>query len=490
MEPFENEIPEQPVEAQQPLQAEPVSEQEPLQQEAQPIQEPQGYYHGVGAGQREQTYSGRPYVTYHYPPNPGYQQPPQQNDQPWDQTAYQQPNAAQHAAPVKPKKKRNIWKKLIAAVLVIALVAAGCCVSVVVTNGYWNRQFQLLNERFDEKLAILQQQIKSNDNSVSGTPGGELATPGETLTASQIYQQNASSVVAITATVQTTNSYGQTSKYTSSGTGFVFAADGFIVTNYHVIDGATKITVTMNNGTEYTAEPIGSDATNDVALLKADAQNLVPVTIGSSAAMQVGDQVVAIGNALGELSSSLTVGYVSGIDRDVTTDGSMINMIQTDAAINSGNSGGPLFNARGEVIGITTAKYSGTTSSGASIEGISFAIPMDDVIGMLEDLRDLGYIRSAYLGVSVREMDSSVAAAYGLPLGVYVEEVTVGNCAQKAGVRAKDIIIGLGGYEIETTNDLSRALRAYEAGETVTITVWRSGQEVILEVTLDEKPRS
>ena len=475
MEPFENEIPQQDTEVQQAAEWE---------QTAQP-QETESCYHGEGAGQRERIFIGSPYVTYQYPPQTTVQQP-------WDQGVYQQPwqqNVQTFAAPEKPKKKRGVWKKLIAAVLAVGLVAGGCYLSVLATNRYWQEQFALLNQRFDERLDVLRQEIKNNAQN-PGTPGGELVQPGEQLTASQIYQQNVNSVVAIVSKVRTTNSYGQISEYTSSGTGFVLTADGYIVTNHHVIDGATQISFTMYDGTEYAAVLIGSDSTNDIALLKADAQDLQPVTIGSSTAMQVGDQVVAIGNALGELSSSLTVGYVSGIDRDIATDGSVINMIQTDAAINSGNSGGPLFNARGEVIGITTAKYSGTTSSGASIEGISFAIPIDDVIGMLEDLREFGYIRSAYLGVMVREMDPDVAAAYGLPMGVYVNEVTIGNCAANAGVRAKDIIIGLGGYEIESMNDLSRALRAYEAGETITITVWRSGQEVILEITLDAKPQS
>jgi len=476
MEPFENEIPEQDPKPQQPA-------------AEQPVQEPQGFYHGNGAGQREQTYYGTSYVTYHYPPQQGYQQP----RQPWDQSAYQQPwqqnVPPQPAAPAKPKKKRKVWQKIVAAILVIALVAVGCGVSVVVTNSYWKNQFTLLSQRFDEKLDVLQKQIDSAGNAVPGTPGGELANPEDALTASQIYAQNVNSIVAITATVRTANNYGQISEYKSSGTGFVITEDGYVVTNHHVIDGATAIKVTMYSGAEHNAKLIGSDATNDVALLKLSVAGLDPVTIGASSAMQVGDSVVAIGNALGELSSSLTVGYISGMDRDIATDGSIINMIQTDAAINSGNSGGPLFNARGEVIGITTAKYSGTSSSGASIEGISFAIPMDDVIGMLDDLKEFGYIRSAYLGVMVRDMDPSVSGAYGLPMGVYVEEVTVGCCAQKAGVRAKDIIIGLGGYEIENMSDLSRALRFYNGGETVTITVWRSGQELILEITLDVKPR-
>ena len=490
MEPFENEIPEQPAEAQMPEQQVPASEQSIPEQDPQSVQEAQGYYHGAGAGQREQTYVGAPYVTYHYPPQSAYQQPAQQPKQPWNQNVYQQPwqTAAPQNTPEKPKKKKNGWKKVVAVVLVAALVATGCGVSIAVTNNHWKEQFRLLDQRFDEKLDVLQQQIE--DNRIPGAPGGELVTPGEQLTASQIYEQNVDSVVAITATVRTTNNYGQIYDATSAGTGFVITEDGYIATNHHVIDSATKITVTMHDGSQYSAQLIGSDATNDVALLKVQAQGLDAVTIGSSSDMQVGDHVVAIGNALGELTSSLTVGYISGIDRNVDTDGNVINMLQTDAAINSGNSGGPLFNARGEVIGINTAKYSGTTTSGASIEGISFAIPMDDVVGMLEDLKEFGYIRSAYLGVMVREMPADVAGAYGLPLGVYVEEVTVGNCAEKAGVRAKDIIIGLGGYDIETMNDLSRALRAYNGGETVTITVWRGGQELILEITLDVKPQN
>ena len=223
--------------------------------------------------------------------------------------------------------------------------------------------------------------------------------------------------------------------------------NGYVVTNHHVIDGATKITVTFEDGSEYLAKLIGSDASSDIALVKIEATGLQPVTIGKSSRLAVGDQVVAIGNALGELSFSLTVGYVSGVDRDVTTDGSVMNMLQTDAAINSGNSGGPLFNALGEVIGINTAKYSGTTGSGASIEGISFAIPMDDVIGMLEDLRDFGYIKGASMGVMVTDVDADSADKYNLPLGVYIQEVVAGSAAQKAGIRAKDIIIELGGYE-------------------------------------------
>ena len=197
--------------------------------------------------------------------------------------------------------------------------------------------------------------------------------------------------------------------------------------------------------------------------------------------------MVAIGNALGTLSFSLTVGNISGIDREITTEGTILNMLQTDTAINSGNSGGPLFNAKGEVIGITTAKYSGTTSSGASIEGISFAIPMDDVIGMIRDLRDHGYVTGPYLGVVVGDVDPA-AHAYGVPAGAFIREVSPGYCAEKAGLQAGDIIIKMGDYEVTGLNSLSRTLRNFKAGDTVTLLVWRSGAKLELTVTFDEKP--
>ena len=162
-------------------------------------------------------------------------------------------------------------------------------------------------------------------------------------------------------------------------------------------------------------------------------------------------------------------------------------MIQTDAAINPGNSGGPLFNMKGEVVGITTAKYSGTTSSGASIEGIGFAIPIDDVLKIISDLMDFGYVTGAYLGVTVQNMDET-AAMYGLPMGAYVVDVVEGASAHRAGIQPKDIIIALGEYEVESITDLTRNLRHFRAGDTTTITVVRSGGRLVLPITLDERP--
>ena len=222
-----------------------------------------------------------------------------------------------------------------------------------------------------------------------------------------------------------------------------------------MVEGASRLTVITFMGDEYEARLVGFDQMNDVAILKVEAAGLPTVTIGSSDELIVGDQVVAIGNPLGELTSSLTVGYISAKDRTINTDGNLINMMQTDAAINPGNSGGPLFNMKGEVIGITTAKYSGSTGSGASIEGIGFAIPIADVMSMTEDLIANGYrTNQAYLGVSVRDLPADTAAMYSLPTGSYILEVTEGSCAQAAGIQPKDIIIAIGEYPVEGNSTL------------------------------------
>ena len=386
------------------------------------------------------------------------------------------------------EKKWGFWKT----VGVSALVAVLCCgITAGAVSAYWQQRNNNLTASFNEKLAVLRQELK--DNSSLGT-GGSVSgsqTPGAegVLTPAQVYAMNEKSVVALSCTV-TESEFGQVITGENSGSGFVLTQDGYIASNYHVVAGADSITVITSDGTKYPAAYIGGDESNDIALIKAEAADLRPVTMGSSDALTVGDQVAAIGNPLGELASTLTVGYISAKDRMISTDGTQINMLQTDAAINPGNSGGPLFNMRGEVIGITTAKYSGMTDSGASIEGIGFAIPIDDVTGMLEDLRIHGYIKGAYLGVSVSNVDATVSELYGLPEGVLVHDVLNGGAAQKGGVKAQDIITNLGGYDIKNMNDLTRALRQFDAGQTVTVTVYRSGNEVQLSLTLDEKPQS
>lgn len=393
----------------------------------------------------------------------------------------------QPAEPVAPKhhqkKKHPVFRALVSVTLVAALVAGGCGLTYSIINSQWEEKAAMdaaALEQMKQKLDVLQ---------VTPTENLSYAAEAGMMSPKLVYQNNAKSVVGISSTVQTVSFGGQTRQGTSTGSGFILTDDGYVVTNYHVIEGATSVKVLMGDE-EYKAEVVGYDSVNDVAVLKIDAKGLPAVTLGSSDNLSIGDMVVAIGNPLGSLTATLTVGYVSGKDRQVSTDSqTVINMIQTDAAINSGNSGGPLFNMYGEVVGITSAKYSGTTSSGASIEGISFAIPIDDVMNIIGDLRDFGYVTGAYLGVRVLDTDASAAALYGLPTGAYVESVEENGSAEKAGVQAKDIIIGLGEYEVSNRSELTRTLRRFKAGDTTTITVIRSGERLTMDITLDEKPK-
>ncbi len=393
-----------------------------------------------------------------------------------------------------PKKKRNTGKALVSVLVAVALVLG----SSAATFGFCFARLASQEKRTEQLVAELKDQIADleeelndksftgNGNSISGSDNVGLDGG---MTPAQVYAKIKDSVVVITSQV-VTPSGGSFVTGVSYGTGFVLTADGYIVTNYHVVDGGTTLKITTADGVEYPAALRGYDSTNDIAVLKVEVQGLQPVILGSSDDLIVGDQVAVVGNALGELTSSLTVGYISAKDRVITTDGSQINMLQTDAAVNSGNSGGPIFNMKGEVVGIITAKYSGTSASGASIEGIGFAIPIDDVERKISDLVEYGYITGAYLGVMVHDMDRDVAQYYGLPYGAYVSGVTDGFCAKEAGVKEKDIIVALGEYTVTSMNSLTRALQNFKAGDVTTITVWRGGMEIELEITLDEKPRS
>ena len=473
MEPFDyNDNPKE--ETEQPF-VPPVSEEVPPQSpEPEPPRyvPPQNYgaYHGTGTGRKESPYADSPYV----------------RQQPYQQYQYQ-PQTQPPQKPRKEKKPRKpIWKKLLAAVLVIALVAGGCGITGWCVNEYWEERTEHMEDQLVSRIEDLQQQLDSIET-VTGNPI-PIPTDGSAMAPSQLYASCVDSVVSISSTIQSKSFYG-TSEGASSGSGFILTEDGYVVTNYHVIEGATAVSVILHDDTEYKAEVVGHDSTNDIAVLKVEAEGLPAATLGSSAALNIGDMVAAIGNPLGELASTQTIGYVSGINREITTDNTIISMIQTDAVINPGNSGGPLFNMYGQVIGITTAKYSGTTGSGASIEGIGFAIPIDDVVPIIHDLIDYGYVTGAYMGVTVMNTDEESAAMYGLPTGARIEEVVKGGAADRAGLQPKDIIIDLGGHKVSNITDLTRALRKFKAGDTTTVTILRSGREMTLDILLDEKPQ-
>ena len=376
------------------------------------------------------------------------------------------------------------------------IAVAGAFVLIASTFAINNHRINALKADYESRLLVLTEKLERVEENKTGifTPGSNgpsrPVTPSAdgSLTPAEVYAQCAESVVGINCTGAVRGTFGQIQETASTGSGFILSDDGYIVTNFHVVEGQQKLEVITNDGTKFEAEYIGGNEANDIALLKVDGKDLPYVNVGSVADMAVGDQVVAIGNPLGELHATLTVGYLSAKDRIVSSDGSQINMLQTDAAINPGNSGGPLFNMYGQVVGITSAKYSGTTSSGASIEGIGFAIPMDDVMTMLDDLRNHGYITGGYLGVSVSEVGEDASELYGLPKGVLVREVHPGSCAENAGIRVQDIIVSVAGFKIESHNDLTRALNKCKGGQEVTVTVYRSGAEKVLTVILDERP--
>ena len=308
------------------------------------------------------------------------------------------------------------------------------------------------------------------------------------LTTAEIYAKYVSSCVGITVDIVSTNVFGQTVTGAAAGSGFVITEDGYILTNYHVIDGANSIKVTFDNGKEYTATYVGGEEKNDIAVIKVDATGLTPVVIGKSSDMLVGEQVTTIGNPLGELTFSESTGIISALDRSITlSDGRQMNMIQTDCAINSGNSGGPLFNSHGEVIGIVSAKYSsGSNSSSASVEGLGFAIPMDDVASMVSDLVKNGYVTGKpIMGISVADVDESVTS-YGVPQGAIIRVVTPDLCGAKAGLQAGDIVTKIDNTNVTSASDLTSAIGNYKPGDKVTLTIFRSGETKTVEVTLEE----
>lgn len=309
---------------------------------------------------------------------------------------------------------------------------------------------------------------------------------GKLMTAAEVYAKNVNSTVGIQTSITSTNLWGQQTTSAASGSGFILTADGYIVTNYHVIQNANSVTVSTYGGASYNAKIVGYDESNDLAVLKIEATGLSPVVLGSSEKLNVGDTVLAIGNPLGELTFSLTTGVVSALNREVTfSGGTVMDLLQTDCAINSGNSGGALFNLYGEVVGITNAKYSGSSSSGASIDNIAFAIPIDSVRAIVESIIEKGYYAKPVIGVSVTDVDEN-SRQLGIPAGAWVKEVTAGGAAEAAGIQANDVITAINGTEISGVSDLKRILAKASAGDELSLVIWRKNQSLTLTVVVRE----
>lgn len=378
-----------------------------------------------------------------------------------------------HEEPEPPRPRKKKGGKLVALCLVCAIVggiAGGA--GVAAATGSFSKDQSTIYEGTRPTTVV----------DVSNVTGKEP------LTAPEIYATYVGSTVGITTEIVTTNGWGQPVSQAAAGSGFVITEDGYILTNYHIIEDADSIQVSFVDGTTYDATLVGGESENDIAVLKIDATGLTPVIIGDSDNVKVGEQVVAIGNPLGELTFSMTSGIVSAKDRSITMEnGEVMNMIQTDTAINSGNSGGPLFNSHGEVIGIVSAKYSSSaSSSSASVEGLGFAIPMDDVADMVSELVTNGYVTGKPLmGISVGDVAEDVQA-YGVPAGAAVKVVTPGLCGEKAGLQEGDIITKINDTEVASGNDLITAKDNYKPGDTVNLTVYRDGKTITVKLTLEE----
>ena len=304
----------------------------------------------------------------------------------------------------------------------------------------------------------------------------QLATPSDALSIPEIVKKVSGSVVGISAS---------SSSQTATGTGIIMKEDGYIITNAHVVSGASNLSVvfTDEDKTSMQAELIGIDSQTDLAVIKIDKKGLTPAEFGKSANLQVGEIAIAIGNPLGfELAGSVTSGIISALDRTLTIEDQEMNLIQTDASINSGNSGGALVNAYGQVIGITSAKV-----SSAYGEGLGFAIPIDNAKPIIDDLIKYGYVKGRpVLGLSGQTITELWSQYYGVPQGFIVRNVEEGSAAAKAGIKVGDVVIGINNTTITSISEFNKIKAKYKAGDTITITLYRQGNKMNVKATLDE----
>jgi len=385
---------------------------------------------------------------------------------------------AEASKPPKKRRKRSggrVVRSAVALVLAAAMGFAGGFVGARVGNA--------------GNKVVIQQVERTDSSAASGT-----AVSSSGMTTSQVSEMVSPSVVVIT-TEQVVYSqwswYGQNQVESGAGSGVIISSDGYILTCAHVVSGASQITVTIGD-TDYTATVVGEDDTSDVAVLKIDATGLTPATVGDSDSLSVGDSVLAVGNPLGELGGTVTSGIVSALNRSVTIQGTSstntMSLIQMDASVSPGNSGGGLFNMNGELIGLVNAK-----SSSSDAEGLGFAIPINDAIQVAQDLLENGYVSGRpYMGITyIAVTDAQTAAQLNVnAYGVYVVDVVQGGPADKAGLKAGDRIVSIDGTEIAQKDDLGTLMQQHTAGDTLSITVARDGQMQTVSLTLGEKNAS
>ena len=379
------------------------------------------------------------------------------------------------------KKKGDSAVKLVILCLICALLGGGA--GAFVAGSFVG------NYERPEVLTVLPPVITPAPAVPSGQNPVNNVNTGDILKGSEIYEMNVSQNVGIKTEVTRTNMFGRPTSAAISGSGFIISPDGYIVTNYHVIEtayeGGYAVSVLTYDGETHAAAIVGFEKDNDVAVLKIDAAGLNSAITGNSDNIKVGDTVYAIGNPLGELSYTMTSGMVSALDREIMTDSNSepINMFQFDAAVNSGNSGGPVYNDRGEIIGIVTAKNVAT-----GVEGLGFAIPINDAVKIVNELIVNGYVSGkASMGINVMNVPDSAVVYYNMVPGAYVYSVTPGSCADKAGLKDGDVITKLGDAEISSFTELASAKKMYGAGDSAQVTVYREGSYYTYTIVFDEE---
>lgn len=424
----------------------------------------------------------------------------------------------------KPKKKKRGFLKAVAFILCMAIVGTGS------VKGY--QYF----EKHDSKLSIMvnddkksdKEQSESSDKSDETKASDESSTNSASLkkdsqlpslidlasrddakSVPDIVEEAMPSVVGIASTFEYksnsnsafswgwgSSSTPESNEIKGTGTGIVMTADGYIITNAHVIyddseyqcGKAVDVSVVFSDKSELEAKIVGYDTESDIAVLKVDADNLTPATFGNSDELEVGELVIAIGNPLGfDLFGSVTSGIVSALNREISINEKQMKLIQTDAAINSGNSGGPLLNSCGQVIGINSAKMSSNYSSSASIEGLGFAIPISEAKNIIDDLISYGYVTGKpQIGISCVDVDELYSRYYNIPQGIWVREVEEGSAAEKAGIKVGDVIIGIEGEAVSSIKEMNEIKNKYKAGDEIALTISRSNEDIEIKLVLQE----
>ena len=404
-------------------------------------------------------------------------------EQPWDDGVY-------GTGPTEPPKNRG---GIIAVLLILIIFLCG----IITVLGILNvRLFQQLNLQtidslpiavVDETLPSIPEETVPQDAAVSQetsriqlqeSPASPENTTREGLSLQDIYDQNIPSVVSISCVMRSGS---------STGTGVVFTQDGYIVTNAHVVEHAEKISIQLSDDRVFTADLVGIDQVSDLAVLYIAAKDLTAAQFGNSDVLRVGDTVVAIGDPLGiKFRGTMTDGIVSAINRDMTVSGRTMTLIQTNAALNSGNSGGPLINSYGQVVGINTMKI-GAFSDFAGVEGLGFAIPSTVVKDVVEQIISQGYVSGRpTLGISGDSVDTFYQYYYRLPAGLYITAVEPGTPAYRAGIEAGDILISIDDTRISDMNTLNSVIFRHEVGDIITAVVYRGGQKATVELRLTE----